>query len=320
MATESKEITFLGEKAIQAGNDQLELILVPSWGSRVISLMHKAKGLQVLRVPASVEAYAAEPILYGIPILFPPNRIGDGMFTYNGRVYHLTINETERHNHIHGFLHDKKWNLVQVQASQDTVTLQTEFDSSWYPELYEQFPHPFAIRMTYKLESNTLYKEATIENRGEEPFPWGFGYHTTFLFPETGTFALTAEKRWKLNERLLPTGELEEIAFREALQQGMSLKNWPLDDVFLSSVCNDGPNEARLVMEEKGLRITYRCDDHFKHWVVYNGDAKQGFLCPEPYTWVTNAPNLALPSSLTGLQVLPPGQQVTIRAAISVDA
>lgn len=49
-----------------------------------------------------------------------------------------------------------------------------------------------------------------------EPFPWGFGYHTTFRYPvdpggllDTCTFSLPVEKQWILDERLLPTGELK---------------------------------------------------------------------------------------------------------------
>ncbi|WP_367760342.1 hypothetical protein [Ammoniphilus sp. 3BR4] len=64
--------------------------------------------------------------------------------------------------------------------------------------------------------------------------------------------------------------------------------------------------------------IVYLADPNFKHWVVYNADGKQGFVCPEPYTWVTNAPKLNLSPSLTGVQMLKPGEEMTVRTEISM--
>ncbi|MEW9669381.1 aldose 1-epimerase [Ammoniphilus sp. 3BR4] len=317
MSTFVEQITYLGEPAVQASNEQMEIIIVPGWGSNLISCIHKESNYQVLRVPDSLEEYGSNPYLFGTPVLFPPNRIGDGTFEFNGRTYHLEINEKGKNNHLHGFVHDKRWELVKAEAQEDRVVVETEMDSSHYPDIFEQFPHHFVIRMTYMLEGATLHKNATIRNKGTEPFPWGLGYHTTFFFPEDqSSFSLTADKRWLLDERLLPTGELEEMEYKKELHEGIRLKDWALDDAFLSSALSGGRNEASV--ETAGLKIVYRADEHFKHWVVYNADGRQGFVCPEPYTWVTNAPNLRLPESLTGVQVLGPGDEVTVKTEIAI--
>ncbi|GIM45116.1 aldose 1-epimerase [Collibacillus ludicampi] len=320
MATAYVEnMTYLGEPAIRAGNERMEIILVPGWGSNLISIFHKEKNASLLRTPKSREEFWENPVLYGTPILFPPNRIGDGRFTFNGRTYHFDMNEKDKRNHLHGFLYREKWERVRAEVKNDRVVLETEIDSTVHPEIVRQFPHPFTVRMTYLLEGERIQQNATILNRDKEAFPWGLGYHTTFLFPEDAcTFSLTAEKRWILNERLLPTGELEEIEDREQWQKGIRLKERALDDAFLSSASPRGRNEAVIANERLGLRITYWADENFKHWVVYNADGKQGFVCPEPYTWVTNAPHLDLPPSLTGLRVLAPGEQITIKTGISV--
>lgn len=49
--------------------------------------------------------------------------------------------------------------------------------------MYKQFPHHAVVRMTYTVKGNTLFKHATVMNKGKEAFPWGIGYHTTFVFP-----------------------------------------------------------------------------------------------------------------------------------------
>lgn len=97
-------------------NEYLEAILVPSWGSNLISLKWKPAGMHLLKTPETKEEYHANPCLFGIPVLFPPNRIDHGTFTYEGKTYSLPINEKPLQNHLHGFLYDKAWTLAKAEA------------------------------------------------------------------------------------------------------------------------------------------------------------------------------------------------------------
>jgi aldose 1-epimerase len=309
---------FFEDPALKAGNEQFEITIVPGWGSNLISFIEKKSNQELLRVPKSADEYKEKPVLYGTPLLFPPNRISDGTFTFNERSYQFEVNEQDKNNHIHGFVMTRKWDVIKAEADDHKVVIETEFNSLKHEDILKQFPHPFIIRMTYVLDENRLQKKATIINNSNDPFPWGFGFHTSFLFPEeTCSFSLTAEKRWTLNDRFLPTGELEEIQYLNELKAGMNLQDVALDDVFLSSAKEGERNEAVLLNEETGIGVTYSADENFKHWVVYNDDGKQGFVCPEPYTWVTNAPNLNLPREITGLQVLAPGEKKVLETEIS---
>lgn len=202
-------------------------------GSNVISLVDKTTKVQLLREPETAESFHDTPTLYGIPILFPPNRISDGTFSFRGRTYHFDINEKDKHNHLHGFLYHEKWNVVTAKKTDEEVIVETEIDLSELPHVYKQFPHHAVVRMTYTIKENTLFKHATVMNKGKEAFPWGIGYHTTFVFPaESSLFSLTADQQWELDERLLPTGKLMDVPYKEALHEGMDLRHKHLDDVF----------------------------------------------------------------------------------------
>ncbi|TDL92190.1 hypothetical protein E2R55_03780 [Vibrio vulnificus] len=89
-------------------------------------------------------------------------------------------------------------------------------------------------------------------------------------------------------------------------------------DAFYSSFGEDGRNEAILYNESTGIEITYKADSNFKNWVVYNSNGQKGFVCSEPYTWITDAPNLQLPHDETGLQTLNPSEIKSIYMSISV--
>jgi len=305
-----------GETAIRAWNEELELILVPAWGSNLLSLRSRSKNLDLLRFPQSRQAYEADPFMYGLPILFPPNRIADGKFEFNGMKYGFNINDPAEHNHTHGLLFDAPWKLLRAVDEGERIVLETIIHSKDHEGILAQFPHLFTVRMRYVLHQATLTVEATVSSQDSAPFPWGLGYHTTFNFPFNGSgdlalcrFALNVDKQWLLDERFLPTGELVDIPYSKQLREGKSLVGHALDDAFQTA--NIGANEAALTDLGSGIRIVYGADKQFKHWVVYNHDSKQGYLCPEPYTWITNAPNLRqLPEELTGFRVLQPGEQV----------
>jgi aldose 1-epimerase len=111
---------------------------------------------------------------------------------------------------------------------------------------------------------------------------------------------------------------MRETALCAALNDGVDLTQYSLDDVFEGRPSADGTNDAVLTDEDAGIRVVYRCASPFRHWVLYNGSGKEGYISPEPYTWVTNAPNLKLPADITGVRVLEPGRQCRIESTISV--
>jgi aldose 1-epimerase len=284
--------TFLGEKAIYLENDHLQAVIVP----------------EVLRTPSSRQEYFRDPILYGNPVLFPPNRIADGHFTFNGIEYQFDINEVEINNHNHGFVHDKPWRMIsQPEACAQEMVI-THFDSKDYSPIYKQFPHHFIIDLAFSLQDNRLLMEARIQNLSDLEFPWGFGFHTTIPWPKARRLYAPIHKQWILNERNLPTSQMIDAA-----SEIDTLK--ALDDVFL--VAKTGKNE--LIVTDVQPIFKYLCDDNFTQWVFYNGGGPEaGFMSIEPYTWVTNAPNLSVTPNLSGLQTLAPMESRVLRAEIII--
>ncbi|MDM5224047.1 aldose 1-epimerase [Peribacillus sp. NJ11] len=315
-----EDITFLNEKAIKFGNEKVEAILAPSLGSNLLSLKYKRKDIEVLRTPDSLEEFKKVPILYGMPILFPPNRIEDGQFTYKETTYKFPINEMEKSNHIHGFLHDKPWQVCKKEVNGNEIVINTEFSSSDFAYLKGSFPQDITVKMSLSLSGETLDIKLEITNKGIESFPWGAGYHTVFNFPfgpgsklEDCRISLPVNKQWELNERSLPTGEIHETDNTLEIQNGFSLEGRLFDDLFGYDEESSLENECILTDHEAGIQVIYHGDQCFKFWVLFN---QEGFVCPEPYTWVTNAPNLDLSEELTGLRELSSGETVQLKTRL----
>jgi len=317
-------IDFLGHTAYRLENEYLELIVVPALGSRAVSLRSKPAQTDLLRVPPSLAAYEQNPMLFGIPVLFPPNRIEDGAFTFGGESYQFTVNEPKHQNHLHGLVQGEAWQMTGVREHEGGVCLETVFDSSEKPHVLEQFPHPFRIVMRFILDGHSFIQEADIINDSGTAIPWGLGYHTTFRFPfgeqsspEACLFSAPAGQLWELNDRVMPTGRLLDDPRSVLLQNGMPMADAVLDDVFLTA--DHVANEAVLTDRAAGISVTYSADESFRQWVLHTGAAGSGYICPEPYTCVTNAFNLPLDRKLTGLQALEPGEQRTVSCTIKVE-
>ncbi|OES46558.1 aldose 1-epimerase [Domibacillus iocasae] len=301
-----EHVLFDGIEAIQASNDHLQLLLIPSFGSNVISLVDLKTGQELLVKPASFAALKESPILHGIPVLFPPNRIEGGTFTFNNVTHEFPINEIGKH-HIHGFVYDQPWDVTAQKEENGLITIETAI-GLYEPEIYKDA----SIHLTYELDGAVLRQRAIVKNNGSEPFPWGIGYHTAFQFDETvSTFSLTKKSQWTLSEEAIPTGEqVPGEPLRHKNLQGV-----PLDDAFAAV---EQENEAIIHNKEAGRTVTYRTDSSFKHWVVYNGNGREGFLCPEPYTCITNAFNMNIPPDVTGLRVLQPGEEDIVTTQIEI--
>ncbi|WP_028559925.1 aldose 1-epimerase [Paenibacillus pinihumi] len=318
-----EKINYLGEEAIHVLTPELEAVIVPSWGTNLLELKWRAGEQALLRAPQTREQFLSASVLYGTPVLFPPNRIDGGEFEFNGRTYRFPVNESERGNHIHGVLMNEPWKLHRAEVQGEQAIVETTIDSKELPAVFEALPHHFTVKMQFVFEGASVIQRFMLDNLDEQPLPWGLGYHTTFNYPLNGqlesgrcTFKLETDQIWELTDRLLPTGELKAIPYGAELNEGMPLTGLPLDTVF--QIPKDGKCEAVIADQDAGLQITYSGDSYFGQWVVYNNDSRAGYLCPEPYTWVTNAPHVQLPDDLTGFRALAPGGQVTVETQIVV--
>ena len=65
-------------KTIVLDNGKFRAEIVPEIGGNIISLRHCASGTTLLREPSDLRELAEFPARFGLPVLFPPNRIRDG--------------------------------------------------------------------------------------------------------------------------------------------------------------------------------------------------------------------------------------------------
>ncbi len=269
-------------------------------GGNLCRLKHKPSGCEVLRAPAQMCDLEESPETYGIPTLFPPNRIDAARFIFQGREYNFPLNEPDRNNHLHGLLLGKPWQLTDATDSQITITF--AYTAS------KVYPHDFTLSLTYKFHPEHVQQQIQLINNSELTMPFGIGFHTCFNCGDHDPVFFTSDGRWDVNPpRYLPTGQffpyeniLNRIDNSRLVSQHCQMATYKSGELTLRG--------ATIEREQYKLKIVYEAADDFKHWCLWNNEGCKGFFCPEPMTWMVNAPNMDLPVERTGLLALEPGQ------------
>lgn len=298
---------------------ELEVTMIPRLGNNIIAMRDLTYERDVIRRPGEgdLSFYLQKPYHFGIPILIPPGRIRKGHFEYEGVQYQFDQN-TANDNHIHGLHRNQSWRCSDIEEDDEGCSVTTELLTEDDPHWIEQFPVPLRLEMTYRLQGPRLSQTLKVTNLGNQPVPFGLGYHTWFMVdgePSRWQVTLPVSGIYEQDSELVPTGRLEELGNLQQLTSGLRLQDTNLDTLMRAS---EGPAHASLVRDD-GYEVHYTVDEqYFKHWVLYTKGECDQFLCIEPYTWLSNAPNLNLPDSYTGLIRLEPEKPIELNSTIQI--
>ncbi|MBW9210068.1 galactose mutarotase [Mumia sp. zg.B21] len=114
---------------------------------------------------------------YSGAVLAPwPNRLEDGVYTFEGVTYEVPINEPEAATALHGLVHDIAWTVAA--ATPESVRLTVEVPRS------AGFPFTVRLDLDYVLSSGGLNVALTATNAGDAAAPYGCGFHPYLVLDE----------------------------------------------------------------------------------------------------------------------------------------
>lgn len=285
--------------------------ILPAAGGNLFSLRHKKSNTPLLREPHRPEELFHTPERFGIPVLFPPNRIEDGSFFFEGKICHLPINQPVQNLHLHGLAVNKPWQLEK--QGENFAELKFVFDEK-VPE-YEGFPFAFELIHRYELNEKGLIDTLTIRNTGKYTMPLGVGYHTAFPAKKVMTRIGTKDYEFEIDKlSFLPTGKcLKWQNFDPGTLFDPFGKNVGFHSESGMLGREDGSlfHGAELIYPEGTLR--YITDEKFGFWYTWNASGLSDFICLEPVSWMANALNLPIPASRSGVRKLPSGEEISFQ-------
>lgn len=232
---------------------------------------------------------------YQSSLLFPfPNRLKNGAFDFEGKTYQFPLNDFGLPNALHGFVHDRKFELEEQKEN----SLALKYSSSGD---FECYPFPFDLNIKYELEPGQLRILVSIINTGKSNLPYGFGWHPYFNIkegidqPELG---LKNVELIEVDDIMVPTGE--KVAYKN-LEDSPSLKEIKLDTCFQFLNTATGNKVSLSFADQSTLEI----------WQDENMPFVQVFTPPDQKTIAIEpmTSNIDVLNSGDGIRILNSGEE-----------
>lgn len=269
--------------------------------------------MDILRSPERLSDFITQnPYLYGMPLLFPPNRISGAEFGFENRVYRFPVNEPNTGCFVHGTMHETAF--VVSETEQTRIKLCYEATEK---QPYLTFPHQFLITIEYCLRDEKLVQSVSVRNKSNENMPVGLGFHTTFNTVGSGLVRVFADvkKEFFRNEKYLPTGACSEST--KVLNELSGADGYDAEKE-LSALFELGENHL-ISLQRDDFRVNYILDPKYKYLMIFNTASKGEYVCIEPQTWISNCPNFENRNKY-GFSWVKPHEEVTYTSEIFVDS
>ena len=204
------------------------------------------------------------------PALFPiVGKAPDDTLLIDGTAYPMAQ---------HGFARRREFSLEAATPAACRYTLEA------CGETCAIYPFDFKLSIEHSLAGRTLTVASEVENRGDKPMPFGFGYHPAFLWPLPGgegkphtvTLDNGAEpKRQPLEKGLLSTGRTPSPFEKGRL---VLAGDQFLDDAMIFP---EGAGDGLTYAAEDGPALTFRFENlpNLALWTKPGAP----FLCIEPW-------------------------------------
>lgn len=256
-----------------------------------------AEGRVPLLRPAPAGADSLSSACY--PLVPFGNRVRDNRFTFNGKQYALTANTDWDPHYLHGEGWLFQWSLEEHEA--DRLAMRLRHAGGGTPYLYEAWQH-------FSLVDGELQMTLTVENRGDEPLPFGLGWHPYFPMTPQTTLTAPARKFWTEVEGWLP-GEATDIPADLDFS-----KPSPLPHRWINNGFEDWSGEAVIAWPERATKLSLKAEPLFRHAFLFVSDTafdpnfQRDYFCFEPMSHLADGHNMP---DLGGLRILQPGEKLS---------
>jgi aldose 1-epimerase len=164
-------------------------------------------------------------------ILLPyPNRLRDGRYVHNGKIYQFELTSAATQNSIHGFGKDAPMIVDMFWKN----ARETGIKCSWqYEGTDAAYPFRFTAEIKMILRMSKFEMSMSLTNNDDVEIPVGLGWHPYFKMSEKSNDSSLKMPDCQLitiDDRMLPTGE--KTAFK-GFKRLTPIKNKTLDNGFL---------------------------------------------------------------------------------------
>ncbi|MBR0146412.1 MAG: aldose 1-epimerase [Eubacterium sp.] len=334
MSIKAEVIKWKGKDVISLEAGTYTAMVAPFLGSNLIRMQDSATGADIFRNDDSrtIEEIESDRVTWGLPTLYLHNRLSGGVLKCSDYTYQFPINEPDYGNYIHGFLHLREHEIVSAETTATAAIAKTSYTYDEKDPMFKTFPVSFRADFTFTLEASGMRYEFTMTNLSEDrQLPFGMCNHTAIKDPfiegsdgmDSRLYVPIGEK-WELGRDFCPTLDMQPHGNHD--RQYLTGSQIPVkhvidNDVYTTAIGDlDGREFRGAVVTDltTKVEIVYEISDDFKFWILWNEWGRKDYFCPEPCTWIINAPNLPIPAEESGYRELAPGESKTVVERIYV--
>ncbi|NIA68825.1 aldose 1-epimerase [Pelagibius litoralis] len=232
------------------------------------------------------------------PLVPYSNRIRDGRFDFEGRLYQLPLNFPPESHAIHGHGWQGRWQVEARGEASATLVFENS-DSATRGE----WPAAYRAEQRFELSEDDLLVEIAVSNEGDQSMPVGLGLHP--YFPRTPECRLTAEvgRMWENDDEVMPTLMVTPPPEKDP-NHGVLPSSAGIDNCFAGF-----GGKAVIEWPEWRAKMTIYSGASLGFLVVFTPPG-ENFFCVEPVSAMTDAVNLAQEGrGDTGFRSLAPGER-----------
>lgn len=235
------------------------------------------------------------------PLVPWSNRISQGGFEHDGRMYAIHANRTEEHYPIHGDGWLQAWQVSEHAQDRIKLTLESRgFDRS---------PYHYRSTQTFLLLPDGLQIDLTVTNTGQESLPFGLGLHPYFVRNDRTRLQFKSEGVWLSGDDPIPVEHATLFPPTWDYNMLSSLDGPMIDN------CYTGWNGKALIdYPDRGLSLTMVMPDCNGYTLLYRPPGRD-YFCLEPITHPIDA--FHMPGQ-PGLAYLAHGDSLALRAKFLV--
>lgn len=260
--------------------------VLPELGARINSakLLANGKLISVIKELKSSRLKSNDE-LFNNAKLFPfAGRINKGVYNFRDQTFHLPINYVDENNACHGFVYDKKFEIISEFENEDFAEVELMYNNNGD---YTGYPFKFKlnvrIALNYKGEV-IVYNE--VENLSSTTMPFSDGWHPYYTFEnniDDMIIEFNPNEKIELDRVKIPNGN--KIHFNLNDHQKIDLKNKNLDDVFKFLPMSD-IHELKIISKITGSELLLWQEagiNKYNYLVIYTPPDRKS-IAVEPVT------------------------------------
>ncbi|QYF89343.1 aldose 1-epimerase family protein [Arthrobacter sp. PAMC25284] len=241
-------------------------------------------------------------------VLVPwPNRVADGLWTYDGVPQQLECTEPGGANALHGLLTETPYRVTERTPGAITLAAQVRPQAG--------YPFELETSVRYELAADGIHVSHMVRNTGSQPAPVGLGAHPFLRIGEVPTrdlkLVIDADTHIEINERLIPTGTVTDVTgTRHDFRTGRLVRDVDLDDAWAGVRRNGDGGSTHYLEAPDGSRVRLHMDGSFGYVQAFTTDnfVTDGGMVTAVALEPMTAPADALNSG-EGLRWLRPGEE-----------